>query len=177
MPNSKTIDGVNMKGLQVFLEQITNAGIDIKRTSHLEDKYFKKSIKDPYLDILISNIEARFDDKLLLISSILLNYHTFPTVCVLRFSKPLLNMAILMLKLELISSKVLLLTLLNALRNGSSFRQVLKENCNGLKQREVISKLCCDSSWTVICPNMVTLAQICQVVSIQTADVERIFLN
>ena len=108
-----------MKGLQVFLEQITNAGFDIKKkSSHLEDKYFKKSIKDPYLDNLISNIEARFDDKLLLLSSILLNYHTFPTVCLLRFSKPLLNMAILMLKLELVSSKVLLLTLLNALRNG-----------------------------------------------------------
>ena len=77
MPKSKTVDGVNMKELQVFLEQITNAGIDIKKTLHLEDKYLKKSIKDPYLDNLISNIEARFDDKLLLISSILLNYHTF----------------------------------------------------------------------------------------------------
>ena len=26
----KTVDGVNMKGLQAFLEQIANAGIDIK---------------------------------------------------------------------------------------------------------------------------------------------------
>lgn len=42
MPKSITVDGVNMKGLQVFLEQITNAGIDIKKTSHLEDKHFKK---------------------------------------------------------------------------------------------------------------------------------------
>ena len=43
----KTVDGVNMKGLQAFLEQITNSGIDIKRPSHLGDEYFKKSIKDP----------------------------------------------------------------------------------------------------------------------------------
>ena len=35
--------------------------------------------------------------------------------------------------------------------------------------------LCCDSSWAVIYPNMSTLAKICRVVPIQTADVEIIF--
>jgi hypothetical protein len=51
----------------------------------------------------------------------------------------------------------------------------LKENCADLKQKEVISKLCCDSSWAAIYPNMSTLAKICRVVPIQTADVERTF--
>ena len=44
-----------------------------------------------------------------------------------------------------------------------------------MKQKDVISKLCCDSSWAVIFPNISTLAKICRVIPVQTADVERTF--
>jgi wyosine [tRNA(Phe)-imidazoG37] synthetase (radical SAM superfamily) len=64
----KMVDGVNMKGLQAFLEQIAIVGIDIKKPSHLGDEYFKKSIRYPFLDKLINNTEARFDDKSVLAS-------------------------------------------------------------------------------------------------------------
>ena len=59
----KTTDGINLKGIQSFLEQIENSGIEIKKPTHLGDDYFKKAIKDPYLNNLIKNIESRFDDK------------------------------------------------------------------------------------------------------------------
>ena len=49
-----------MKGIQSFLEQIENSGIEIKKPTHLGDDYFKKAIKDPYLN---KNIESRFDGK------------------------------------------------------------------------------------------------------------------
>ena len=51
----------------------------------------------------------------------------------------------------------------------------MKENWAGMKQKDVISKLCCDSSWAVIFPNISTLAKICRVIPVQTADVERTF--
>ena len=41
----KTVDGVNMKGLQAFLEQIASSGIDIKTQSHLGDRYLKTPSK------------------------------------------------------------------------------------------------------------------------------------
>ena len=66
---------------------------------------------------------------------------------------------------------------IECLEEWSSFRQFLKENCTDLKQKEVISKLCCDSSWAVIYPNMSTLAKVCRVVPIQTANVERTFFQ
>ena len=42
-----------------------------------------------------------------------------------------------------------------------------------MKQKEVVLKLCCDSSWSLIYPNMSTLGKSCRVVPIQTADMER----
>ncbi len=44
-----------------------------------------------------------------------------------------------------------------------------------MKQREVISKLCNDTAWEEIYPNMSTLGKICRVIPIHTADVERTF--
>ena len=43
----KRIDGVNMKGLKAYLEQIENARINITTRSNLRDDYFQKSIKTP----------------------------------------------------------------------------------------------------------------------------------
>ena len=43
----KTVDGVNMQGLEAFLEQIRNSGIDLSKPSHLGNEYFKASIEEP----------------------------------------------------------------------------------------------------------------------------------
>lgn len=67
------------------MEQITNLGIKIKNPSHLVTKYFK----NPYLDNLVSYIEARFDDK-----SVMVSFNVFNSV--LSILKALLNIAILM---------------------------------------------------------------------------------
>ena len=64
---------------------------------------------------------------------------------------------------------------IECLEEWSCFRQFLKENCSNMKHKEVVSKLCSDSSWTTIYPNMSILARICRVIPIQTADVERTF--
>ena len=58
----KTVDGVNLRGLPTFLEQLTNAGVDIKKPANLGEQYFSNSIRNPYLDNVIRNIENRFDD-------------------------------------------------------------------------------------------------------------------
>ena len=132
----KTVDGINMKGLETFLKQITDAGIEIKKPSHLGNEYFiKNSIKLPYLDKLVNNIEARFDDKSVMASFDIFNPAKLPNLP----DKP------------------------------------STENYLHLKQEEVVSKLCCDSSLAAIYPNMSTLAKVCCVVPIQTADVERTF--
>ena len=41
----KTTDGINLKGIQSFLEQIEKSGIENKKPTHLGDEYFKKVIK------------------------------------------------------------------------------------------------------------------------------------
>jgi len=60
------VDDVNLKGLLGFLEELTTAGIEIKKLHNLGDQYFKNSIKNPYLDHFIKNLEDRFDDKSLM---------------------------------------------------------------------------------------------------------------
>lgn len=60
------MDGVNLKGLSGFLEELTTAGIEIKKQHNLGDHYFKNSIKNLYLDHLIKNLEDRSDEKSLM---------------------------------------------------------------------------------------------------------------
>ena len=59
----KTSDGVNLKSLRTFLDQLQHAGIEIKKPSHLAEDYFCNSIRKPYLSRLIKNLENRFEDK------------------------------------------------------------------------------------------------------------------
>ena len=57
----------------------------------------------------------------------------------------------------------------------SSFKQFMRDNCSYLKQREVISDLCSNSSMVAVYPNLNSLAKICRVIPIHTADVEQTF--
>ncbi len=61
------------------------------------------------------------------------------------------------------------------IREWSSFRQFLKDNCSQKKHREVVKTLCSDSVLAGIYPNMSAMAKISRVVPIHTADMERTF--
>ena len=55
--------GINLSGLEQFLEQLVSAGIDITKCSNLGEQYFEDSIRKPFLCCLIKNIQNRFNDK------------------------------------------------------------------------------------------------------------------
>ena len=174
----KTVDGINMRGLETFLKQIIDAGIEIKKPSHLGDEYFKNYIKLPYLDKLVNNIEARFDDRSVMASFDIFNPAKLPHLP----DKP--STADLEMFVEYGNNDVERLSQqfqvavadsVECIEEWCSFRQLLQDSCHHLKQEEVVSKLCCDSSLAAIYPNMSTLAKVCRVVPIQTADVERTF--
>ena len=77
LEQQKTADGIHLKGIQSFLEQVENSGIEIKKPAHLGDDYFKEAIKDPYL---INYIESRFDDKSVMAAFDLYNPSKLPPV-------------------------------------------------------------------------------------------------
>ena len=56
-----------------------------------------------------------------------------------------------------------------------TYRQFLLDNCSDMRFSEVIQDLCINSTTATIFPNMSTLAKICRVIPIHTADVERTF--
>ena len=174
----KRIDGVNMKGLKAYLEQIENAGIDITTHSNLGDDYFQKSIKAPYLDKLVSNIEARFDDKSIMASFDIFNPAKLPHLSDPPSIEELEHFADYgnnSVKTLVDQFQDIVADCFECLEEWSSFRQFLKENCNEMKHRDIVSRLCCDSTWAAIYPNITTFAKICRVVPIHTADVERTF--
>ena len=170
----KTVDGVNMKTLPAFLKEIEKSGITLKKPSHLGEDYFKKSIRDPYLDTLISNIEARFDDKSVMASFDICNPAKLPNLPD-NPSKDELEAFTKETLAHQFDGVTVVADSTECLKECSSFRQFMRENCGEMKHKEVVSKLCSDSSWTLIYPNMSTFAKICRVVPIQTADVERTF--
>ena len=59
----QTVDGFNLKGLDSYLAEIANAGIELKKQHNLGEEYFRGSIQKPYLSHLIKNLNDRFEDK------------------------------------------------------------------------------------------------------------------
>lgn len=59
----KSSDGTNLAALQSFLDELSEANINISKPSNLGKDYFNKSIKEPYLSALIENLNRRFNDK------------------------------------------------------------------------------------------------------------------
>ena len=55
------------------------------------------------------------------------------------------------------------------------FRQYMHDNYLNLKHRDVIKGLCSNKTISEIFPNMSAFAQVCRVVPVHTADVERAF--
>ena len=127
-----------MKGLQAFLEQIANSGIEIRKPLHLGDEYFKESIKYPYLNNLINNIEARFADKSVMAAFDIYNPAKLPHLpdnpCaedIETFTEYGND------DVESLASQFegVVADSIECLEEWSSFRQFLKENCTHLKQK------------------------------------------
>ena len=57
----------------------------------------------------------------------------------------------------------------------TSFKQFLQDKYNASSHTEVVNTLCSDTTLQTIYPNMSTIAKICRVVPIHSADVERTF--
>ena len=126
------------KGLQALLEQIAISGIEIKKPSHLRDEYFKKSIKDPYLDKLISNTEARFEDKSVLASFDIYNPVKLPHLPDNPSTEDL--EAFTDYGNDLVENLArqfhgIVANSLECLEEWSSFRQFLKDNCSHDKRK------------------------------------------
>ena len=174
----KTVDGVNLKGLPTFLEQLANAGVDIKKPANLGEHYFSNSIRNPYLDNVIRNIENRFDDRSVMAAFDIYNPEKLPPLSINPDVDELSSFT------EYGNDHVTNLAeqfqgvvgdSLEVVEEWSSFKQYLKDNCSHLKQMDIISKLCTSSTLMAVYPNISTLAKICRVVPIHTADVERTF--
>ena len=178
----KTVDGVNMKGLQ---ELIPWADFKFRYISKSKSQHIKVMSTSKYLLkipiwidwLVILKLDLRINlSWLLLISTILPNCHTFLIIhaCTedLEAFAEYGNDHVETLAHQF---NGIVAASLECLEEWSSFRRFMKDNCKHLKQREVISNLCCHSSWTTIYPNMSVLAKICRVVPIHIADVERTF--
>jgi len=61
------------------------------------------------------------------------------------------------------------------LEEWGCFRQYMHDKYLDLKHRDVIKELCSNKTMSSIFPNMNAFAQVCRVVPIHTADVERTF--
>lgn len=64
----KTCNGINLRGLQQYLDDLQEKNISIKKPSHLAEKYFNDQVRIPFLSLLIDNIQKRFPDTTLLAS-------------------------------------------------------------------------------------------------------------
>lgn len=142
------------------------------------DSYSIKSIRDPYIDILVANIEAWFDDKSVMASFNIYNPANLPDLpdspskdeleTFTEYSNQ--EIETLAHQFEDVAADSS-----EFLEEWSSLRQFMNESCGEIKHRDVVSKLCSDTSWTLIYPNMNIFAKICRVVLIETANVERTF--
>lgn len=173
----KHFDGTHLTNLTHFVDELTGIGITISAHSNLGDEYFQNSVREPYLNSLIKNLEQRFDDKSTMAAFDILNpsrLTSLPTT-----EDPMatfLQHGVEGIKELARQYATILPTAEECLEEWSSFRQYLKDHCTHLKQSEVIDQLCGRmSTLASIFPIMSTIGQICRVLPIHTADVERTF--
>ena len=181
----KTVNGVNLNALPTLLDQLKADGIDVKKPVHLSERYFQDSISEPFLKLLIENIEKRFEDK-----SVLTAFSVFDPAKLPRNrripdnpERELLESQTIMnygnTEIETLSKHFDGTGALGSseicLEEWTGYRQFLRENENTRSHGDVIKHLCTNTSSAQVFPNMSALGQICRVVPIHTADVERTF--
>ena len=167
----KSSDGTNLAALESFLAKLSEPGINISNLSNLGEEYFKSSIKEPYLSALIENLNGRFDDKAEIASFSVFNPE--------KLQRSGTAMEYGVQEIETLASHYQGLEIIGSIEEcvdeWKSYRQFLKGNCSEMKFSEVILDLCTNSTTNTIFPNMSTLAKICRVIPIHTADVEWTF--
>ena len=164
-------DGANLLCLETYLEEITGASIQLKMPLNLGQSYFENYVKKPYLMSLIQNLMTRFEDKSIITAFDLFNPASFPSnpTDLVQFG----NENVRQLSEHYQSSEILSTTE-NCLAEWSSCKQLIQSS-RFTKHGEVINYLSTDPSMLQMYPNLSTLAQICRVVPIHSADVERTF--
>ena len=166
----KTADGTNLTGIQSFLQQLQEADINISKPSNLAEDYFRDSIKEPYLCTLIDNLKRRFNDKSKIAAFSIFNPEKLKNGCTMQYGiEEIERLAQQYQGLGIIASTE------ECIDEWKSYRQFLQDNCSIMKFSEVILDLCTNCTAIRIFPNMSTLAKICRVIPIHTADVERTF--
>ena len=186
-------DGTNLANLQAYLESLKQADISIVKQHNLGEIYFLEKIRKPYLKSLIDNLKTRFEDKSVISSFDLFDpkkmprkqidqsdhsesthtdaeeqsYDTFMTYG----NNHITNLA----QQYSHDSDCVCGTSEEWLEEWGCFRQYMHDNYLNLKHRDVIKELCSNKTISSIFPNMSTFAQVCRVVPIHTADVERTF--
>ena len=175
----KVVGGVNLNGLQQFIEKLSSAGINLTKHGNLGEEYFNNSIRKPFLSCLVENIQNGFEDKSVMAAFDIFNPAKLPKLPTKPTKEELTAFAhygndeveSLAKQFSTAISDVEECT-----EEWASYRQYLNDNCSQLKHCEVVSDLCSPSSFAAsVYPNMSTLAKICRVIPIHTADVERTF--
>ena len=169
----KVTDGTNLLGLDTYIEELANAGIHLKMLPTLGPSYFKTSVQQPYLTNLIQNLTNWFEDKSIITAFDLFNPTSIPSdpVEFVQFG----NDDVRKLS-EHYQNSGILSGSENCLAEWSSCKQLI-QNSQLKKHGDVIHYLATDQSVRNMYPNLCTLAQICRVVPIHSADVERTFHN
>lgn len=191
-----TSDGPNLANLQTYLEGLEQANITIVKQHNLGESYFLENIRQPYLKKLIDNLKDRFEDKSLINAFDIFDPKKIPHRQMDENDHNIMestntgteeqqdcemfmtygNDHIRNLSKQYQDDDVgVCSSLEECLEEWGCFRQYMHDNYKNLKHRDVIKELCSNMAISSIFPNMSAFAQVCRVIPIHTADVERTF--
>jgi len=185
-----TTDGINLASLQTYLEGLEKANISIVKQHNLGEVYFLEQIRKPYLKQLIDNLKNRFEDKSIISAFDIFDPKKMPQKQIdhsmesqsthsdteeqdcdafMTYGNNHVTNLSQQYKCDVCGTSE------ECLEEWGCFRQYMYDNYLKLKHRDVIKELCSNKTISSIFPNMSAFAQICRVVPIHTADVERTF--
>ena len=72
--------GFNLQNLPAFLKQLETSGIEIKKVANLDEDYFLGSVRSPFLQLFVVNVQACFADQSILASFNVFNPKSLPTI-------------------------------------------------------------------------------------------------
>ena len=178
----KTHDGLNLSKFDAFLTDLEEGSIEIKTPANLSRDYFNDSIRIPFLSCLVENTNGRFDDKSILESFDVFNPFKLPKFSsnpskteIERFMAYGNTQIQTLAKQYYCDGDGTLASPHECLEEWSGYRQYLSNSFRQTKHKDVIHDLCTNPTTRALYPNMSTLAQICRVIPVHTAGVERTF--
>ena len=175
----KSTEGRHTSGLPALLEELKKAEIDVRKPHNLGELYFNDSIRKPFLDKLIDNLESRFQEKDIMASFDILKPQRLPQLSTNPSREELklfTNYGVKELRCFTNQFEGILVNYDSCEEEWSSFRQFLNDPSNKRKSHEaVIDELCTNPTSSRVFPTMSAMASICRVVPVHTSDVERTF--